>query len=145
MPDFQKQKMTFDVRSKWINHLESVAYCETAGKSATIRLDTNLQGTPDAFNPAELLMAAISACMLKGIERVAPMLKFSFRGVEVRLHGVRQDVPPKMESISYEIIVDTDEDNHRLELLHKNVKQYGTVFNSVASGTGLTGTIIRRV
>lgn len=39
MPDFQKQKMTFDVRSKWINHLESVAYCETAGKSATIRLD----------------------------------------------------------------------------------------------------------
>lgn len=59
--------------------------------------------------------------MIKGIERVAPILKFNFRGIEVKLHGVLQDVPPKTESIDYEIIVDTDEEGHRLELLHKNV------------------------
>jgi len=140
----EKQKMTFDVRSVWGNHQESISYCETKGKSATIKLDTNLTGTPDAFNPAELLIAAISACMIKGIERVAPMLNFSFRGVEVKLHGVRQDVPPKMESINYEIIIDTDEDDHRLELLHKNVKQFGTVFNTVISGTNLNGKISRK-
>jgi len=141
----EKQKMTFDVRSVWVNHQESISYCETKGKSATIKLDTNLSGTPDAFNPAELLIAAISACMIKGIERVAPMLNFSFRGVEVKLHGVRQDVPPKMESINYEIIIDTDEDDHRLELLHKNVKQFGTVFNTVISGTNLDGKISRKI
>jgi len=144
MIENQKQKMTFDVRSKWISHQESISVCETKGKSATIKLDTNLSGNPEAFNPAELLMAAISACMIKGIERVAPMLKFSFRGVEVKLHGVRQDVPPKMESIDYEIIVDTDEDDHRLELLHKNVKQYGTVFNTITQGTELNGQICRK-
>lgn len=72
-----KQKMTFSVRSEWISHEESVSYC----KNAKITLDTNLKGNSAAFNPAELLMAAISACMIKGIERVAPMLKFSFRGV----------------------------------------------------------------
>ena len=144
MSENQKQKMTFDVRSKWISHQESVSVCETQGKSATIKLGTNLNGTPDAFNPAELLMAAISACMIKGIERVAPMLKFSFRGVEVKLHGIRQDVPPKMESIEYEIVIDTDEDDHRLELLHKNVKQYGTVFNTVTTGTSLFGKIVRK-
>jgi len=144
MIENQKQKMTFDVRSKWISHQESISVCETKGKSATIKLDTNLTGNPEAFNPAELLMAAISACMIKGIERVAPMLKFSFRGVEVKLHGVRQDVPPKMESIDYEIIVDTDEDDHRLELLHKNVKQYGTVFNTITQGTELNGQICRK-
>ncbi len=138
------QKMTFNVRSVWINHEESVSHCETKGKLAKIKLDTNLAGNSDAFNPAELLMAAISACMIKGIERVAPMLKFSFRGVEVILHGVRQDIPPKMESIEYNIIIDTDEDDRRLELLHKNVKQYGTVFNTVASGTNLTGSIHRK-
>lgn len=27
------------------------------------------------------------------MERVAPILKFNFNGVEVKLHGVRQDVP----------------------------------------------------
>jgi uncharacterized OsmC-like protein len=141
----QKQKMTFDVHSKWVSHHESISFCETQGKSATIKLDTNLTGNPEAFNPAELLMAAISACMIKGIERVAPMLMFSFRGVEVKLHGVRQDVPPKMESIEYEIIIDTDEDDHRLDLIHKNVKQYGTVFNTVTDGTNLNGKISRKI
>jgi len=98
---------------------------------------------PDAFNPAELLLAALTACMIKGIERVTPVLKFRLRGVEVRVHGVRQDVPPRMESIDYELIVDTDEDDRRLELLHENVKRYGTVFNTVAPGTALSGAIRR--
>ncbi len=44
-------------------------------------------------------------------------------------------MPPKRESITYEIIVDTDEDARKLELLHENVKKYGTVFNTVAPGT----------
>lgn len=144
MTETQKAKMTFDVRSEWINHQESISYCETKGKAAKIKLDTNLDGTADAFNPAELLLAALSACMIKGIERVAPILKFSYRGVEVIVHGVRQDVPPKLESIEYQIIVDTDEDDHRLELLHKNIKQYGTVFNTVIHGTSLNGTIARK-
>jgi len=75
---------------------------------------------------------------------VAPTLKFQLRGVEVKVHGVRRDVPPGMESISYEILVDTDEADQRLELLHLNVRRYGTVFNTVAPGTALSGTLVRR-
>jgi uncharacterized OsmC-like protein len=89
----------------------------------------------DAINPAELLLAAAAACMIKGIERVTPMIKFDMRGVEVKLHGVRQDSPPKMAAIDYELIVDTDETDQRLELLHKNVRKYGTVSNTVAAAT----------
>ena len=80
---------------------------------------------------------------IKGIERVVPMLKFSLRGVEMRVHGVRQHVPPRMEGIDYEIVVDTDEPDRRLELLHDNVKKYGTVFNTVAPGTDLKGVLVR--
>ena len=65
------------------------------------------------------------------------------RGVEVRLHGVRLDVPPRMESIDYQIVVDTDETDHRLALLHDNVSKYGTVYNTVAPGTLLKG-VLRR-
>lgn len=36
-------------------------------KNAAITLDTDVKGRDDAFNPAELLLAAISACMIKGI------------------------------------------------------------------------------
>ena len=132
-------KMTFEVVSRRIDPHGSVARC----KDATLTLDTALAGRRDALNPAELLLTALSACVIKGIERVAPMLTFSFRGVEVRIHGVRQDVPPRMERIDYEILVETDEPDRRLELLHENVKKYGTVFNTVAPGTVLEG-VLRR-
>nr|BFD59415.1 hypothetical protein CKG001_15220 [Bdellovibrio sp. CKG001] len=141
MVDVTRTKMTFDVRSERVDSTQSVSFC----KNARINLDTNLNGNPDAFNPAELLLAALSACMIKGIERVVPILKFDLRGVEVKVHGVRQDVPPRMESISYEIRVDTDEDDHRIALLHENVKKYGTVFNTVAPGTDLQGIMVRKV
>jgi uncharacterized OsmC-like protein len=136
-----KSKLHFDVHARRIDARSSVATC----KAATIPLDTDLAGNASAFNPAELLLAALSACIIKGIERVTPMLKFSLRGIEVRVHGVRQDVPPRMESITYEIVVDTDEPDTRLALLHENVKKYGTVFNTIAPGTLLTGTLRRAV
>ena len=133
-------KMQFDVVSVRLSAHASEARC----KEATITLDTDMAGNPQAFNPAELLLAALSACMIKGIERVVPILKFELRGVEVRVHGVRQDVPPKMESIRYEIVVDTDEEDRRLALLHENVKKYGTVFNTVMPGTDLSGVLRRK-
>ena len=96
---------------------------EACAKDATLVLDTDLAGRPDAFNPAELFLASIAACILKGIERVTPLLGFSLDGVEVRLHGELQDSPPKMTSVTYEIIVQTAETDQRLELLHKNVRK----------------------
>ena len=133
-------KMEFDVVSVRLSAQASEAHC----KQAAITLDTDLAGNPLAFNPAELLLAALSACMIKGIERVAPILKFQLRGVEVRVNGVRQDVPPRLESITYDIIVDTDEPDRRLDLLHDNVRKFGTVFNTVAPGTHLTGVLHRK-
>ena len=112
-------------------------------KAAEIVLDTDLAGRPDAFNPAELLLAAVAACMIKGIERVTPLLKFELRGVEVSLRAERQDSPPLIVSIDYEIVVDTGESDHRLDLLHTNVRKYGTISNTVAKATRLEGTIRR--
>jgi uncharacterized OsmC-like protein len=132
--------MEFDVVSVRLSAQASEARC----KQATIALDTDLAGNPLAFNPAELLLAALSACMIKGIERVVPLLKFQLRGVEVHVHGVRQDVPPRLESISYEIVVDSDEPERRLDLLHDNVRKFGTVFNTVAPGTALGGVLRRK-
>lgn len=113
-------------------------------KQAEIVLDTDVAGRVDAFNPAELFLASIAACMIKGIERVTPMLDFRLRGVEVSLHGERQDSPPKMVSVIYVLTVDTDESDQRLDLLHKNVRKYGTISNTVAESVNLTGEIRRK-
>jgi uncharacterized OsmC-like protein len=135
-----QKKRVYQVITERVDEHGSTAYC----KDAEITLDTDVQNRDDAFNPAELLLAALSACIIKGIERVAPMIGFSFRSLEVRVTGVRQDVPPKMESIRYEILVDSDESDRRMELLHENVQKYGTVFNTLAPGTQLAGVIKRK-
>jgi uncharacterized OsmC-like protein len=113
-------------------------------KDAEVVLDTDVKGRSDGFNPAELLLAAVAACMIKGIERIAPVNHFGYRGVEVRLRGLRQDSPPFMAEITYELIIDTDEDDRKLDLMHHNVRKYGTIFNTVSAATRLEGTIHRK-
>ncbi|WP_236581881.1 hypothetical protein [Hydrogenophaga sp. BPS33] len=60
MPD-TAPKLQFHVESRRIDSHGSLSHC----KSAEIALDTDMAGNPEAFNPAELLLAALSACMIK--------------------------------------------------------------------------------
>ena len=70
-----------------------------AAHGSSIELDTSLAGRTDALNPVELLLASLAACMIKGVERAAPMLRFQFNAVAVELHAIRQDNPPRLTSI----------------------------------------------
>ena len=113
-------------------------------KQAAVVLDTDLKGRSDAFNPVELLLAALAACMLKGAERMIPLLDFRLEGVEITLTANRQDAPPKLTGITYEIVVDSDESDHRLQLLHKNILKYGTISNTLSGALTLTGSLRRK-
>ncbi|MGD9881980.1 MAG: OsmC family protein [Reyranella sp.] len=123
--------LEYKVTARRLDAHGSVAAC----KDAEVVLDTDVKGRSDAFNPAELFLAALAPCMIKSIERAVPLLRFDLRGVEVSLHGVRQDSPPKIISVDYELIFDTDENDRRLELLHTNVRKFGTIFNTVSAAT----------
>jgi uncharacterized OsmC-like protein len=112
-------------------------------KQAELALDITPAGIADAFNPAELLLTALAACMLKGIERVTPMLAFALESATVHVRGLRQDSPPRMLRIEYELVVDTAESARRLALLHDNVKKFGTIYNTVAAACELDGCIRR--
>lgn len=135
----QQPQIEYLVQARRIDSDGSVAQC----KDATVQLDASVSGRADAFNPVELLLAALSACMIKGLARVAPMLDFDYRSVSVKLRASRQNVPPRIARIEYEILVETEETDHRLNLLHENIRKFGTVSNTVAAGTSLTGTICR--
>ncbi len=112
-------------------------------KEAEVVLDTDLAGRRDAMNPVELLLSALAACMLKGIERVVPLLHFQLDGAEVSLEAIRQDAPPKLTLIRYQIVVDSAENDQRLDLLHRNILKYGTISNTLAGAVPLEGTLIR--
>ncbi|WP_376873385.1 OsmC family protein [Albirhodobacter sp. R86504] len=131
----------YRVEARRVDHHGSLAIA----KEAEVVLDTDMAGQLDAMNPVELLLASLASCILKGTERVIPMLHFDLRGVEVSLRGVRHDRPPKIITIRYEITVDTDETDARLALLHKNLQRFGTIYNTLAGTTDLSGTIRRKL
>lgn len=113
-------------------------------KKAEVMLDTDIAGRLDAMNPVELLLSALAACMLKGIERITPMLKFQLEAAEVQLEAIRQDAPPKLTLIRYQITVDSAETDLRLALLHRNILKYGTISNTLVVSVPLEGTLVRK-
>ena len=131
--------LSYKVHAKRIDGRGSLA----TTKDTEITLDTGVQGRRDAFNPAELLLASLAACMIKNIERVSPLIHFAFRELSIELTGRRRDSPPKMERIEYSIFIDTDESDNSIELLHRNIQKFGTVYNTLAEGCALVGAVHR--
>jgi uncharacterized OsmC-like protein len=131
--------MQYDITARRLDASGSLA----TAHGAEVRLATDMEGRKDALNPVELLLSALAACMIKGAERTSPTLKFRFDGIDIRLEATRQDAPPKLVSIRYEIVVTSDESDQRLDLLHRNILKYGTISNTLAGAVPMAGTIRR--
>lgn len=92
--------------------------------------------------PADLLIAAFAACMLKNVARFGEMLHFGWQHASVEVHGERQDAPPKMTTITYRLTIATDEPPHRVDLLHRNITKFGTIYNTLAAVCEVTGEVV---
>lgn len=116
---------------------------ELTTKETRLTLDTSIAGRVDALNPVEFLLASQAACFIRGIERLAPTLNFDYSGVEVSLEADRPEDQARISQMRYQIQIDTKESDQRLELLHKNLKKQGTIYNTTSAGTELIGTVAR--
>lgn len=108
-----------------------------------IALDTRWQ--PDAPSthpgPAELLAGAFAACLLKNVARSSTMLPFAYESVRVEVTMHRQDAPPRFTAIEYALHLVTTEPAHRVELLHRNLQKFGTVYNTLAAVCEVSGSV----
>lgn len=91
--------------------------------------------------PAELLAASFSACLLKNLERAGQLLGFHYDGAEVEVVARRQDDPPQFVEITYLMRIGTDEPRRRIDLIHRNLQKFGTVYNTLAAVCAVHGTI----
>jgi uncharacterized OsmC-like protein len=124
-------------------HSTAPGRAQVAAGTETITLDTAWADAPSGLpGPAELLAAAFAACLLKNVERCAQILPFHYRHARVEVTARRQDTPPLFVDISYELRLDTDEPAHRIDLLHRNLRRYGTVYNTLAAAANVHGRIV---
>lgn len=108
-------------------------------KQAQIFFDVSPDQTDDLLNPAELLLSSLAACMLKNVERLSPVLRFSYTEATLDIEGTREDRPPRMTSITYTLHLWTDEPAVRVDLLHRNLQRQGTIYNTLAATVPLQG------
>ncbi len=129
--------MTYKVESSFIEKgLSSFQLGEEI-----IKVDVSKGREESLPGPAELLLTAFSSCILKNIERFSELLKFEYSHVKVETQGDRRESPPKFIEIRYKILIETNETEQRLDLLHRNIKKFGTVYNSISEETVISGII----
>jgi len=132
--------MTYKIESKFIE--KGISSFDLGAEVLTVDVskarDENLPG------PAELLLTALSSCILKNIERFSEILKFNYEDVRIEMQAERRESPPKFIEIRYIVFLKTTEDQHRIDLLHKNIKKFGTVYNSISEETNIIGQIVTK-
>ena len=111
-----------------------------ANKS-TIEFDATAGRDEVLPNPAELLLTALSACILKNVERYSEILHYKYRSARITVNGQRSDNPPAMQKINYILEIDTDIDERKLNNWHKNIIKFGTISNTLAQACELNGEI----
>jgi uncharacterized OsmC-like protein len=126
---------TYSVRARTLEHGVSEAAC----KRTTITFDSSSGQSDSLPGPAELLCAAFAACLLKNVERFSQILPFAYDAASVEVTAERSAVPTRFVRVTYELHIRTDEPNDRLELLHRNVRNYGTVYNTLAASCEVAG------
>jgi len=70
------------------------------------------------------------------------MMPFEYESAEVTITAHRQDVPPKFTELEYELRIVTAESERRVDLLHRNLQQFGTIYNTLAAACDVHGTIV---
>jgi uncharacterized OsmC-like protein len=111
-------------------------------KRSTVRFDSSPAQGDDLPGPAELLALAFAACVLKNVERFSELLPFEHSGARVRVTAERQETPPRFTRMHYELRVATNEPPERVDLLHRNLAKFGTVYNTLASACEVTGEVV---
>ena len=127
----------YQVTAQTVSHGVSEARCA----DETIRFDSSANPASALPGPAELLAAAIAACVLKNVERFAGMLPFRYDSASITVHTKRQQTPPRFSEIRYTLDLITDEPPDRVDLLHRNIVKQGTVFNTLAASCDVSGTV----
>jgi uncharacterized OsmC-like protein len=91
--------------------------------------------------PADLLAAALAACILKNVERFSKMLPFRYRRATIDVTVEREEPPPRIVRARYTLRIETDEPHHRVDLLHRNIQMFGTITNTLAAACDVRGEI----
>ena len=112
-------------------------------KQSKIDFGTTLKTAETLPNPAELFLGAFASCILKNVERFSELMKFQYEKCSLSVKATRLENPPRMEHLSYQLIVYSQDEKLNIDLLKKNVEKFGTIYNTVKQSCSISGEITK--
>lgn len=133
------QTLTYTVTA----HTRSEGVSVAQAGASEIAFDTAPTPGVNALpGPADLLVTAFAACVLKNVARFSVILPFRYQSAEITVSAERSAAPPRMTSIRYVLRITTDEPPKRVDLLHRNIRKYGTIYNTLAAVCDVDGELV---
>ncbi len=112
-------------------------------KQSIIPFDAAAESGQILPNPAELLLSAFAACVLKNVERYSLRLHLQYKKARIKVKGYRTDRPPAIVKVEYTLEIDTDVEDKKLDLWHRNILKFGTITNTLMRAADVNGKIQR--
>ncbi|GHH99400.1 OsmC family protein [Neobacillus kokaensis] len=99
----------------------------------------NLGGTDEGPNPVEYVLGALSSCTSVMIAFIAKEKNFSYQDVEFKNEGTLdlqglmgvEGVSPHFQTVNFDVIITTDEQDLRIEELKQEVEKRCPVYNLI--------------
>lgn len=118
----------------------SHALAEARGHQLTLKVK---KGSGAAgFNAAEILLAALGACILTNVNAIGEKMRLQIDEARLEFDAERRDEPPALTEIRYRLILKSPEPREKLEELHQLCLKWGTVTNTVINELTPQGALI---
>ena len=110
-------------------------------KKSKIDFGTTMATADVLPNPAELLLGALAACILKNVERFSGLLRFEYSRATVEITALRKESPPTMDDVNFHLTLYSKDKKLPVELLKRNLEKFGTIYNTLQIACKISGDI----
>ena len=119
---------------------ESHALAEARGH--LLVLNVKKGSGESGFTAAETLISALGACLLTNVNAIGEKMHLKIDEARIEFDAERRDEPPALTSISYRLILKSDEPEEKLHELHALCIKWGTVTNTLITGITPHGELV---
>lgn len=93
-------------------------------------------------NAVETMLSALGTCLLTNVNTLMEQMHLKIEDARVELAAVRQDQPPLVTTIRYQLVLVSPEPRERLETLFELAQKWGTVTNTLSRAVTLEAGLV---
>ncbi len=121
------EKLEYEIKAKWDGNVGS----HIKVRHFSLRTDSNTDGGDEGPLPAEMLLSALSGCLMINWGRLIKKMRLQVQELQIIVSGWRNLREPQLQEIDYVVQIKTSEPKEKIEKVKALAEKYGTVFNTI--------------